>query len=363
MSMAEHVFAVVLAGGSGTRFWPKSRARAPKQLCKIGSHDESMLSLTLKRLDGFIPPERRMIITHQDQVEQTRLDVGDQCPHILAEPEGRNTAPALALGALEVERQNRSQRPPVMISLHADAVITDLNLYLESLGEAVQVAEQENVLTLLGIKPSSAETGYGYIEIGDKLSALGYRVASFKEKPDKDLAEKYLKAANLYWNSGIFVWKTSTILEEFASYAPQILNPLKLCFGNHTSFNQIDIQQRRSVYQSLPKLAIDNVILESSKRVAMIPATFGWQDVGSWDALSQTFPTDDAGNLTYGDVLLIDSHGTTVDSDGPLIAGIGLEDMVVVAAKGAILVCPKSRSQEIKKIVEQLQTNQRTEFL
>ena len=363
----QHVFAVILAGGSGTRFWPKSRQKHPKQLCKIGSIDSSMLSMTLDRLDGYIPPARRIIITHQEQVALTKEDVGQKCHTILSEPFAKNTAPALALGALEINQLNKSNKSPIMISLHADAIIKNPDQFIDALRQAVEVAE-DDYLTLLGIKPTYPETGYGYIEISheqNKQLRSGFLVKGFKEKPELKVAEEYLKSENFFWNSGIFVWRVSVFLNELKAYVPEILNCLTELLGKSPTFLNVKESDLARAYEALPKISIDNAILEKSLRVAMVATRFSWQDVGSWDALSLTFKsdTDSSGNLTYGDVVLIDTNNTTIDTDGPLIATIGLKDMIVVASKGAILVCPKSRAQDVKQIVEQLQKQGKSEYL
>ena len=222
MSLPNHVYAVILAGGSSTRFWPKSRQKSPKQLCSIGSATQSMLEITLARLDGFIPPERRMIVTHKDQIEGTREIVGDRCKHFLAEPDARNTGNALALASLELEKIHSGDQPAVMVSLHADHVIKKVDSFLSSIENAITVAETGR-LTLLGIVPEGPETGYGYIERGEDLP-LGAKVASFREKPELAIAEEYVKSGKFYWNAGIFVWRTQDILKELEEF---LLNLLK----------------------------------------------------------------------------------------------------------------------------------------
>lgn len=361
--LPNHIYAVILAGGSGTRFWPKSRQKSPKQLCKIGDQNDSMLQITLKRLDGFIPKERRIIVTHKDQAAQTRTDVGSLCQHVLAEPEARNTAAALAMAALEINKlATRSDKAPVMVSLHADAVISKEDIFKQSLKDAVAVAES-GYLTLVGIKPTYPETGYGYIEIGSPLAPNGYKVKSFKEKPKREVAEAYLKDDRLFWNSGIFVWQTAQLIEELHNQVPAITEELNRCVADFPGFSQVPSADLAATYQRLPKIAIDNAVLETSKNVAMVQTTFDWQDVGSWDALAQTFGTDNDGNVRYGDIIALDTKNCTIDTDGPLVATIGIEDLVVVAAKGAILVCPKSRAQEVKKVVEELKAQGREEYL
>lgn len=354
------VYAVILAGGSGTRFWPKSRLATPKQLCNIGGGDKTMLERTLARLDGFIPPERRIIITHQAQLELTRSIVGNSCKTVLGEPEARNTANALALATLQVNAMHGSSgQPPIMVSLHADHVIRHEERFLQVLTDAIAVA-RHGFLTLVGIVPQYAETGYGYIERGLPLTGKDMPdgaqiVASFREKPGKSDAETYVASGRFLWNAGYFVWRTDVILEELRERLPQSIAALEAVpHSSPHGYAQTPIAALAAAYATLPKIAIDHAVMEVSRRVAVIPADIGWQDVGSWDAISRSFPVDHAGNWQAGDTLLIDTHHTTVDSDGPFVATIGVHDLVVVASRGAILVCAKDRAQDVKQIVEWL---------
>ena len=358
----QNVYAVILAGGSGTRFWPKSRHLTPKQLCKIGDEDLTMLELTLGRLDGFIPPSRRIIVTHKDQAVKTRELTEGLCGHVIAEPMAKNTAPALALAALAIEKLSGDQNP-IMISLHADAIIRDTKGFLDTLDKAVKVA-QAGYLSLIGVPTKSPETGYGYIESGDLLEGTsGFKVTSFKEKPDLETAKIYEKDPNLFWNSGIFTWQTAVFLAELDRSVPTISRALSQNLDGSKDFYDPLKNHMAEAYASLPKISVDNAILESSKKVAMVAASFDWQDVGSWDALPKTFSVDEFGNCINGDTIVIDSKNSVIDSDGPLVACIGISDTCVIAAKGAILVCPADRAQEVKKIVDRLKETNRTNYL
>lgn len=366
-ALAPHVYAVILAGGSGTRFWPKSRHLEPKQLCRIGSSDATMLEQTLERLDALIPPERRLIVTHKDQMDLTRRLAEGRCGHFLAEPAAKNTAHALALAALEIARQHTESGPvPIMISVHADALIKNHEAFIQAVERMVQTAQMEK-LTLLGITPQYAETGYGYIEKGAALKPQNpvYAVSSFREKPDQVTATSYIKTGRFLWNSGIFAWRVDTILAELQSYLPESMKALSQLVEEYgvRSFNEVPQTELARTYNALPSVAIDNGVLEKSQRVAVVEADIGWKDVGSWDALDQCFPTDEKGNLFYGDVIAIDSEGITVDSDTKIVACIGVKDLVVVVSKGAVLVCPKSRAQDVKKIVEELKARGRNDLV
>ncbi|MBC7532884.1 MAG: mannose-1-phosphate guanylyltransferase [Oligoflexus sp.] len=364
--LPSNVYAIILAGGSGTRFWPKSRHNRPKQLCQIGDSDWTMIELTLRRLDGLVPPERRIIVTHIDQLEATRAITKSLCGHFLAEPCAKNTANALALAALEVETMAKRDgvAEPIILSLHADALIKRIDVFNETIQSMIASAQKDH-LTLLGITPEYPETGYGYIEKGPTLPGLSltYKVSSFREKPDAKLAAQYIETKRFLWNSGIFAWKVSTILGELKIFVPESVSALVQALGTRKSFQDLSASDFASVYNSLQSIAIDLAVLEKSQKVSVVEADIGWKDVGSWDALTQNFSTDDQGNLFYGEVINIDSTGTTVDSDAKVLACIGLKDMIVVCSEGAILVCPRDRAQDVKFIVENLKKRGRTELI
>ena len=365
------VYGVVLAGGSGTRFWPKSRLKTPKQLCALGGQEQAMLSVTLDRFAPLVAPKRRMIVTHREQLTATKKIAGAKCPLLLPEPQAKNTAPAIALAALAIERLAEGT-DPVMISMHADHVITDLNEFNAVVTRAVATA-RSGWLTLLGVVPSYPETGYGYIERGQALhlqpfdgTNSPYEVAGFREKPDLATAQRYVESGRFLWNSGLFVFPVKTLLAELEQRLPKDMKALRSCLKKSVGpgKNPFDEAKLAKVYPRLTKISIDEAVLEKSQKIAVIDADFGWQDVGSWDALAKAFPaTDENGNLIYGKAVTIDTSNTIIDTDGPLVATIGLHDMVVVHHKGAILVCPKSRAQEVKKIVEALQAGKRKDLL
>lgn len=358
-----NVYAVVLAGGSGTRFWPKSRQKSPKQLCALGGATKTMIEITLERMDGFVPPERRIIVTHQDQVEETKRIVGPRCKTFIAEPDARNTANALAAAAIEIERLHGGP-DALMLSLHADHVVQNLPAMLSAFSTAFRVAATGN-LTLIGIVPQYPETGYGYIERGSALGeAKSFEVASFREKPQKAVAEEFVRSGKFYWNAGLFVFPVKTLLAELTQRLPDSIKTLRqlMTSTEGRGFSSVSPKIFAEAYAKLPKISIDHAVLEVSKAVSVVEADIGWQDVGSWDALGQCFSTDAHGNYVQGPNVLIDTTDCTVETDGPLIATIGLKDVVVVHAKGAILVCPKDRAQDVKFIVDRLKESGRTDL-
>jgi mannose-1-phosphate guanylyltransferase len=365
-SLPSNVFAIVLAGGSGTRFWPKSRHNRPKQLCAIGDNESTMIELTLRRLDGLVPPDRRMIVTHVDQLAATQMLTQGLCDHYLAEPSAKNTANALALAALEVQSLARKKHisDPIILSLHADALVKRIDVFASTVEKMVASAATGQ-LTLLGITPEYPETGYGYIEKGLARPGLAstFKVDSFREKPDARTAQDYIETKRFLWNSGIFAWQVSTILRELEVFLPESLITLSRALGSESSFSALASDAFKSSYAGLQSIAIDPAVLEKSSKVSVVEADIGWKDVGSWDALKDCFPRDAEGNVFYGDVIAFDTQGTTVDSDAQIVGVIGVKDLVVVSSQGAVLVCPRSRAQDVKLIVEELKKRGRTDLI
>jgi mannose-1-phosphate guanylyltransferase len=355
----QDVFVVILAGGSGTRFWPKSRHHTPKQLCKIGSPTATLVEETLDRLEGWIPPTRRLLVTHHQQLAQTQKICGDRVGLYLPEPQARNTACALAFAALEIQKTHPNA---VMVSLHADHVIQNQQAFRDTVIAAISVA-RKGFLTLLGVVPHYPETGYGYIEKGTLLDPTvldAFHVKSFREKPSREIATEYVESKGFLWNSGIFVWQVNTFLQEIATYTPEVYEPLH---GNTTHFHSTPWSQWVETYHRLPSISVDHGVLEKSQRIAVVPARFDWLDVGSWGAMTRVTPGDAEGNLAYGDHWLLDCHNTTVDTDGPFVAAVGVEDLVIVVSQGAVLVCRKDRDQDVKQIVTYLQAEGRKDLL
>jgi len=406
------LFAIILAGGSGTRFWPLSRETCPKQMLQIVGED-TLLRQTIKRIKGFVPSRNIWVVTTEDKVQDTRFHLVPLGPvaeeiQFISEPVGRNTAPAIGLAATCLHRRSPDS---VMMVMPSDHAIPDEKEFLRDLNLAIQGALEGNLITF-GIRPTRPETGYGYIRIDqpdkpdkpDQPNKL-YAVDRFLEKPDLETAKSFLSEGGYFWNSGIFVWKTSKILSEFQKHLPSLYSTLKeiasLLFSSEegisvSSHRYIDSLTQRcnwrygrilpgerdkrsqpdkpdkpdqpdnrinDLYSRLDPVSIDYGIMERSQDVRMVPATFQWSDLGSWAALDEVIERDQAGNILRGNTIDIGSRNSIIFSDKRLIATIGLEDMVVVDTPDATLVTPKGRTQEVRKIVDVLKQNNREEHL
>lgn len=361
-----NLYPVIMAGGSGTRFWPLSRQLFPKQLLKIGG-DQTLIQQTMQRVLGCAPSSQVLISTNAAQAELIRGQLGDWKDDLkdgfVLEPEGRNTAPAIALAALEVVRRDPNG---LMLVVPADHVVSGQKEFSAAVGLASQLAD-EGYLVTFGIKPIRPETGYGYIKpngrklLGTRGTLKGYRVDKFVEKPNAAKAAQYLKAGQYYWNSGMFVWRAATILEEIRTHQPalgKVVDRIAQLQVSGAPKQTID-----EVYRWATAVSIDNGVMELSSKAAVVPVKFRWSDVGSWGSLDEVAEKDKAGNVLVGRVIDFESSRSIVYADRRVVATIGLEDMVVVDTPDATLVCPKSRAQDVKKVVEILKQQKAPEHL
>lgn len=354
------LYAVILAGGSGTRFWPLSRQMSPKQMLKIDS-DDTLVQRTVKRVNGLIPLNKVYIVTNENHYLEMKMQLaslGDDSGvrgqgsgvNFLLEPEGKNTAAAIGLAAINLYKKDPNS---LMLVMPADHIMKKSERFMGIVKDAVDAAKKGCLVTF-GIKPKSPETGYGYIKAqGSRLKAQGhFKVEKFTEKPDLDTAKKYLSEGGYYWNSGMFLWKSSVILNEIKTYLPELykgLNSVKKIAGADGYENAI-----KSVYSGLKPVSIDYGIMEKSKKVIVIPADIDWCDVGSWNALDEVVGKDKDGNIKTGNVIDIGSKDSILYGGKRVLATIGLKDMVVVDTDDATLVCKKSEAQKVGKIVEEL---------
>ena len=346
----EKLYAVIMAGGSGTRFWPASRRARPKQFLPI-TGTRTMIAETLRRLEGLVPVERVLVVTAGDLAPQV-FECLPELPreNVLVEPVGRNTAPCVALAALEVERRDPDA---VQLVLPADHVIAPVQEFQASLLAAVAEARRGHRLVTLGIRPTYPATGYGYIEIAEKLSRHGefiaHRVEQFVEKPKEEIARGFVDSGRFLWNAGIFVWETRAILEALRTHAPAIVGPLE------TAGRSFDLE---AVYAALPAKPVDRAVMEPAENRSVLPVAYRWNDVGSWVALPEILDGDGEENCVVGGTRLLATaaKGNVVyGEEGTVTALIGVEGLVVVRSGDAVLVCPREKAEEVRKIVEQLE--------
>ncbi|MEG0614753.1 MAG: mannose-1-phosphate guanylyltransferase [Oscillospiraceae bacterium] len=345
-------FSIILAGGSGTRFWPMSRVSLPKQVLNISGNDV-MINETITRCKDIIPYKNNFIVTAASQENKIDDVMLKEVPreNIITEPCQRNTAPCILYAALKLKKLYGDG---VMCVFPSDQYITDNDEFSRIMAKAVALAETSNKLITLGIKPTFPSTGYGYINFDNTENISGaFPVNEFVEKPSYDKAASYIKNGSYLWNSGIFIWKISVILENFKRYLPRIYDKMLAWYD----FIGTDDEGKKlqEIYPSLQKISIDFGILERSDEVLVFPADMGWNDVGSWDALGAIFPPDEQGNIIRADEnVSLDTSGCIIYSENQLVTTVGLNNMIVVSTKDALMVCPKEMAQDVKRIVEEL---------
>lgn len=350
---------VIMAGGSGSRLWPLSRTLYPKQFLSIISK-ATMLQETVKRLDGIEHQDPLFICNEEHRfivAEQLRLGGLDNSGIIL-EPVGRNTAPAIALAALKALADGDD---PLLLVLAADHVIQNTGAFLASIQHAIVEAEKGSLVTF-GIVPLKPETGYGYIRRGVQISDNAYKVNAFVEKPDLITAQEYIATNEFYWNSGMFLFKASRYLAELEKYSPEILRVCQSAFDS----NRIDldfIRLNEALFSSCPDDSIDYAVMEKTQDAVVVPMDANWSDVGSWSSLWEVTPKDVDGNAIRGDVLTQNTTNSYIYSQNKLVATVGVEDLIVVETKDAVLVAHKDKVQDVKGIVEQLKAANRDEYL
>ncbi|MEA4888126.1 MAG: mannose-1-phosphate guanylyltransferase [Clostridiaceae bacterium] len=357
---------VIMAGGGGTRFWPISRLARPKQLISLTS-DQLMINETINRVKNIIAMEDLFIITNhtqQDLMYEKVLPDIDRT-HILIEPAGRNTAPCILYSTLVIQKLYGDD---VVISvLPSDHHITDTVEYEQIMNLAFHAAEQYDEIITVGLWPTQPNTGYGYIRFAEptdmeKTSGI-YRIQRFVEKPEKVLAQEYVRSGRYLWNSGMFLGKSSVILQAFQTYLPDLYQKMTQIYQQLRTNQESDAIQ--SIYGDLTAVSIDYGILERIQKAHVIPAEFGWNDVGSWDSLSEIFTPDDDNNVIHAQHLGIDTQNCIISSVSPtrLISTLGIKDLIIVDSGDALLICQKDRAQEVKKLVDELKQVDREDLL
>jgi len=348
-------YALILAGGSGERFWPLSRRSRPKQLLSLFS-EKTLLEETISRLDGLVPPENILILTNRDQIEGVR-EVARTLPaeNIVAEPAKRDTAAAIALGAALIALRNPEA---TMIVLPADHLIQDTPAFRDTLRTAVLAAQNTDALVTIGIKPTWACPGFGYIEAGDLQTIAGadsnasavHDVKKFREKPNRELAEFFLQQGDFRWNAGMFIWRIATFREVLRREAPDLEKFVDMLLEERNI--ERALAER---FAQLPKISVDYAVMEKAPRVLMVEATFDWDDVGSWTAISKYLPVDEKNNRSNTELSThYASNNIVFSKDKVRVALMGVNDLIVVQTGDAILVCHREEAERIKQIVGSL---------
>ncbi len=358
------MYAVIMAGGKGTRFWPKSRERMPKHLLDIVS-EKTIIQETIDRIIPLIPAENILIVTGVSHAEE----LIKQVPHIpeeniIVEPVGRNTAPCIGLAALHIKRKSPDD---VMVVLPADHLITDAPRFRHLLSTAAEVAAQSGSLLTIGIQPTYPETGYGYLERGILKATINgediYEVKSIREKPALEQAKVFLEKGGFYWNSGMFLWKVDVILRAIKQWLPDLHQGLLQIEGAIGAGEGKKIVER--VYRMISSISIDYGVMEKADNVLLVKGDFGWSDMGSWDALWEVLEKDGHGNAIRGKALFIgvDARNSLIQSSRKLVALAGVEDLIVVETEDSLLICKRGRSQDVKKVVEILEKKNMKDYL
>ena len=354
---------VIMAGGQGERFWPKSRTNLPKQFLSLTNDGKSMIQHTEERLEGLVELENVYVVTNK-LYEDLIVEHIPNLPleNIIIEPEAKNTAPCIGLAAIYIAKKNPESK---MIVLPSDHLIKFNEIFLDTLRSALEVVEDDGNIVTIGITPNYPETGYGYINFKKGVSpheiTNAYEVLRFVEKPDLERAKQYLTSGEYLWNSGMFIWKVSTILKCFEDLLPEIYTGLKEIEDTISTDKYSDTLIK--VFSEIPSESIDYGIMEKANNIYVIPGNFGWDDVGSWLSLERINNTNQDGNIISGNVVTVKTKNSIIQGSKKLIATIGLEDIIIVDTDDALLICNKDNTQEVKEVIANLKASNKTEYL
>jgi mannose-1-phosphate guanylyltransferase len=354
-----HKYGIIMAGGGGTRFWPLSRQRTPKQLLNLTGKD-LMINETIDRVSTILDKKDIFIVTNanQETLMRDKVDPAILPDHILIEPSARNTAACIGYAAFEIIRKYGDG---IMCIFPADHYIKNVSTFTDIFNKAIEIANREDCLLTIGIEPTFPSTGYGYIKYDKSSADYAKQVIEFVEKPNYELANSYVNSGNYSWNSGMFIWKASAILENFKRYLPKVYHFLEI-IGNSMN-TPAERETILDIYPQIPSISIDYGIMERSDNVKVIPGDLGWNDVGSWDNLNSLYSPDQNGNIIKGQQIAIDTNNCILFSKKRLIATIGIENLIVVETDDAVLVCDRNRAQDIKRITDELKNKNLEEYL
>ena len=355
------ITALIMAGGRGERFWPRSRKALPKQFLSLTNDGKTLIQLTVERILPVVDPEDIFISTNKNYLELVKEQL-DNIPekNIICEPVGRNTAPGIGLGAAYISK--KYDEDTVMIVLPSDHLIKYNQMFVTTLKDAIEVAEEDDNLVTLGIAPDFPETGYGYIKFSpENIYKRSYRVEHFAEKPDLETAKEYLLSNEYLWNSGIFIWKVSSIMKRLKRFMPDVYEGLCVIRDGVLTSQEKEIIEK--VYPGFPSISIDYGVMEKSENIFTIPGNFGWDDVGSWLALERIQNSNEFGNIIAGNVITVGTTNCIIQGKNKLIATVGIEDTVIVDTDDATLICARDATADIKKVLENLRICNRDEYL
>ncbi len=352
---------VIMAGGKGERFWPKSRVNMPKQFLTLTDDGKSMIQHTVERLKSLVEIENIYVVTNESYEKLVQEHIPNlPKENIILEPIAKNTAPCIGLAAMHIAKKNKDAK---MIVLPADHLVKFEELFIETLKTAIEVVEKGENLVTIGITPNYPETGYGYIKFKEKLESVKnvYEVERFVEKPNLEKAKEYLASGQYLWNSGMFVWKVSTILNNFKKYLPEIYSSLEK-IGKIVGTENYE-RELEAEFSKIPSESIDYGIMEKATNIYVVPGNFGWDDVGSWLSLERINKTNQDGNVISGNTITIKTKNSIIQAQDKLIATVGLENIIIIDTEDALLICNKDNTQEVKEIINNLKICNRVEYL